>query len=148
MLVKNPIYLMVANSICKSCKHWIHVYGIIAYQENAQYTDLPIRFSEVTFISKEVLQVIQHFSPEYKRVFSKTTGENYYANTCPHCEEIISDFDLHNGPEGIFNFICSYKYVSLFTIDCLYPIQITGNLNFKNSQSILKHASNEDIISC
>jgi hypothetical protein len=97
--------------------------------------------SEITEMPASVLAFVQKRFPSFKRKFSKTTGSEYYANTCPKCGVLSGDFFLHCEPGGSF-FPESKEDAAALNVEEIPlegPIEVEAGLGMGSGDLILEH---------
>jgi hypothetical protein len=92
-------------------------------------------FSDITFIPKNIIELIQNHYPFFKLAFSKTVNGKYWANTCVNCNALQGDWFNHNEPDGAF-FPCSpedARKIKLKKIELKHDFPIIGGYSFGDS---------------
>ena len=99
--INPPLYLAGTTISCWRCSADMPAVGLIAPQVPDTEDEVCI-LSDITELPASVLAFVQKRFPTFQRKFSKTTGTEYYANTCPKCGVLSDDFYLHSEPGGPF----------------------------------------------
>ena len=70
--------------------------------------------SGITELPEALLAYIQGRVPTFKRQYSQTVGQTYFANTCPKCGVLSGDFYLHAEPGAPFFPTDAHEAASLY----------------------------------
>lgn len=88
--------------------------------------------SNIETINSSALRLLQNLSQSYKKGYSRTLNQSYYANHCPHCGRLQGDFMLHCEPGAAF-FPVSIEHarqIKLYPIK--QPIFLSGNTSISS----------------
>ena len=88
--------------------------------------------SGITELPEIALAYIQRRVPTFKRKFSKTIGQKYFANTCPQCGVLSGDFHLHSEPGAPFFPTDEHEAGSLYMTE----LPVTGQIHGRASVSM------------
>jgi len=111
-LILKTFGVSIGDHICFKCKKSIKVIAVYStnfylQQSNKRFikNNSGNLFNYLTYIDDAILAQIYGFSSseQFKLVYSKAFGGNYWANTCIHCGSIAGDHYLHNEPTGCFH---------------------------------------------
>jgi hypothetical protein len=64
--------------------------------------DEPVILSDLKKVPDLLLGQLRVIQPHIEWRFSRTAGDSYWANICPHCGALFGDFFLHCEPGGAF----------------------------------------------
>ncbi len=98
--------------------------------------------SEIEELPEAVLHFVRKRFLSFKFKYSKTTGSQYYANTCPGCRVISGDFYLHSEPGAPF-FPTTKEESKELTVEAIptgESINVRAGLGIGVGDLILKHA--------
>ena len=89
-------------------------------------------FSDVTYLPKQIIDIIQLRFPFFRFTYSRTIQGKYWANNCVHCNSLQGDFFNHNEPGGAFCPMSKEEgnAIELFKIDYQHDIPIVGGYGF------------------
>jgi hypothetical protein len=102
MIITPPLYLVNGSALCCECENEVSAICLIAPAvEDAEYEGEPCVISYIESLPPAVLQFIHTRFPTFRRKFSYTAENAYYANVCRNCEALQGDHYLHQ-PGGPF----------------------------------------------
>lgn len=115
----NGFYIVQSAEICWRCRRATSVvafllpegherFEYIYDEDEARYVgewfERPYScfLNYVSFLSQDLLKLIQKISENYYYDFSNSTNDNYYMNHCEHCRAKQGDFFMFAEPGGSF----------------------------------------------
>ena len=96
-----PLYLIATETTCWRCDSPIPVVAILCESADAE-GEGPFILTNIAELPDELSTYVQRYYPDFRLTFSKTVGEEYFANNCRNCGMISGDFFLHSEPGGTF----------------------------------------------
>ncbi|MBM7562953.1 DUF5710 domain-containing protein [Fusibacter tunisiensis] len=148
-----PIFLMKTTRVCWRCEKEIEIYGLgnkminnSIYYHNCDVEQVdfdnysnedyysktfgfPIRFvTYITELPSEELSKIIEKSNTYKLKYSNTVKSKYYANTCPHCNNIQGDYQLYQELDDGFWINYIEKPVEKHVLNDKYDMILKGEI--------------------
>ncbi|MDI6708794.1 MAG: hypothetical protein QME47_06915 [Candidatus Thermoplasmatota archaeon] len=91
--VTKSIYALTARRKCWKCGQKTTVIGFFFMTGNTVYDVF-----NITKCPDELVKMIKEKFPFWKKSYSKTAKESYYANHCENCGALQGDYFLHNEP--------------------------------------------------
>jgi len=90
-------------------------------------------FSEITYLPKQVVNIIQSKFPFFRYTYSKIIQGKYWGNNCIHCNSLQGDFFNHGEPGGAFCPMSDEEgnEIKLYKIDYKHGIPIVGGFSFE-----------------
>ncbi len=148
MIIKAPILVAKNSSRCWKCGKetpLIAMGGLNFIMQNysgdnskkiewSQVSNRLFLFSNITYLPKQIIDIIQSQYSSFKLTYSRTVQGKYWANTCIHCNSLQGDFFNHNEPDGAF-FPMSKKEgleIELLSIAYQHDIPIVGGNHYRN----------------
>lgn len=145
-IIKSPIYIAKNDRYCWKCNQKTPLIAIGGLELIMQdYVDDEsdelewyveknnlVLFSDVIYLPKQLIKIIQTNFPFFRLTYSKTIQGKYWANNCIHCNSLQGDFFNHSEPGGAFCPMSEEegKAIQLFKIDYNHDIPIVGGYSF------------------
>jgi hypothetical protein len=146
--ISPPLYLVGKKIDCWKCGARMPAVALVATNVEGVYDGEESEEEEVCILidivrlPKFVIKYLQKRVPTFKLTYSKTVGDKYYANTCPHCGMLSGDFYLHSEPGAPFFPMdeeeAAYLYLTEIPIDS--PVYIDARIHIGTGDLIVKHA--------
>lgn len=153
-LLADHYSLVLANKSCWKCGEMIVVstflldrYYELSEQEcsesgirylNWEEVENQTFVSNITMLYKFCLLEMNQQNPDYRKTFSKTLNESYFANNCPYCLVLQGDFNLYQEPSGIF-YDCRNidKFKSILNVDETFKAQGNTALTAGSAEGLM-----------
>lgn len=106
----NPLFLVTSYQCCWKCSNQAQVIALATYRyidlesgdvEDSTDEGQPFVLTSIVKMPIAIFAHVKKFHPFYRRHFSRTAEQEYYANLCS-CGANFGDFYLHSEPEGAF----------------------------------------------
>lgn len=141
-LIHPPLYLASTTISCWRCGAEMPAVALIAPKVPDTEDEVCI-LSDIAELPVSVLAFVQKRFPTFKRKYSRTSGSEYYGNTCPKCGVLSGDFYLHSEPGGAF-FPESEADAARLTVEPIPidgPIEVVAGLGMGVGRVILEHGT-------
>ena len=113
LLISPPVYALEAPTSCWHCGVNAKAVALacinleepgekVSSIEEIGGKDEPLILSDLKKVPDLLLGQLRVIQPHIEWRFSRTAGDSYWANICPHCGALFGDFYLHSEPGGAF----------------------------------------------
>ena len=141
-----PVYIVESKSSCWKCSQSSRVVCIASkgFRDDEMNLSDFVTFSNVSYISQELLTFVEESCSLYKPSYSKTAGGVYYMSHCEHCGAKLGDFFMHSEPGGAFHPVnkSDCKSINLVELpESEISYQLSGNEGLSYPCYISQYAS-------
>jgi hypothetical protein len=127
-VTSDSAYLVCAPTTCWKCGGAIEVATIYCKAGTVDGESLSaFRVSSVTSVEPALARELNR-SPFFRLAYSRTAGEEYWANHCGHCDALQGDFFLHSEPDGPFFVMDEEALTTMKLIALPGRIKLSGNV--------------------
>ncbi|MDO8903226.1 hypothetical protein [Hydrogenophaga sp.] len=104
LTIHAPIDLVMAETQCWNCKASTPVSSLRAHAVTGPEGNSVegVRITNAADLPADLKQAIHAVNPNFRKGFSRTAEQTYFANHCSHCGALQGDFYMYMEPDGPF----------------------------------------------